>query len=311
MLKQLVLNNIPKSSRFDVDQMLEFVPENCFYLQTCQRTLILSYESNPLSSYKTDDIFNDLISLQGEDAYSYLLEVICGLKSKLIGENEIVGQFKTSYKDYVQKDFDSRLLQILEKLFKDAKDIRSKYLIGLSQKTYASIARKKLTSEMGAKKVVILGSGQLAEDLINQFKKKIDVIICARNSEKVSQLADQHDLKVIPWQSRHLVKEYPYIVNTIGTKEVLIQEDFFEYQDEKFSEHLFIDLGSPSAVATNRNTTEGFMSLDDVFQEGAIKEERKRQQVTNARKALEIIVEKRSVLFTQKMNMIKEKRLYA
>ena len=114
MLKQLVLNNIPKSSRFDVDQMLESVPEDCFYMQTCQRTLILSYEDNPLSTYQTDDIFNDLISLEGEDAYSYLLEVICGLKSKLIGENEIVGQFKTSYKQYIQKDFDSRLLQILE-----------------------------------------------------------------------------------------------------------------------------------------------------------------------------------------------------
>ena len=310
MLKQLVLNNIPKSSRFDVDQMLESVPEDCFYMQTCQRTLILSYEDNPLSTYQTDDIFNDLISLEGEDAYSYLLEVICGLKSKLIGENEIVGQFKTSYKQYIQKDFDSRLLQILEKLFKDAKDIRSNYLIGLSQKTYASIARKKLVSEMGAKKVVILGSGQLAEDLINQFKKKIDVIICARNSEKVNELAKAHDLKVIPWQSRHLVKEYPFIVNTIGTKETLIAEDFFKHQDEKFEKHLFIDLGSPSAVSTQRDMTQGFMSLDDVFKEGAIKEERKRQQVTMAKQALEVIVEKRSILFTQKMNVIKEKRAY-
>ena len=152
---------------------------------------------------------------------------------------------------------------------------------------------------------------QVAEDLINQFKKKTDVILCARNSEKVNELAKLHDLKVIPWQSRHLVKEYPYIVNTIGTKEILITEEFFNHQDIKFKKHLLVDLGSPSVVETTRDILQGFMSLDDVFKEGAIKEERKRQQVTNARKALEVIVEKRSMLFTQKMNMIKEKRAYA
>lgn len=296
MLKQLVLNNIPKNSKLDPDQIKSDISDKCFYMQTCQRTLVLSYENNPL-----EHLADDLITLEGEAAYAYLLEIICGLKSKLIGENEIVGQFKTSYKEYVRNEFDSRLLQILEKLFKDAKDIRSQYLIGLSQKTYASIARKKIVSEYGADTVVILGSGQLAEDLINQFKKKINVVICARNTEKVAQLSHTHDLSVIAWDEREKLNEHAFIVNTIGAKEILIDEDHFNLKDQTFTKHLLVDLGSPSIIhAPQRNLKSGYMSLDDIFKEGAIREEKKRKQVTLARLALNSIVEKRSMLFTQK-----------
>ena len=316
MLKQLVLNNIPKTSQFDADQIKDSLPSECFYLQTCQRTLVLSYAYDPLEKFHIEnhqvDQINELTSLEGEKAYTYLLEIICGLKSKLIGENEIVGQFKTSYKAYVKNDFDSRLLQILEKLFKDAKDIRSNYLIGLSQKTYASIARKKIVSDYGAKSVVILGSGQLAEDLINQFKKKINVILCARNSQRVSELQKQHDLQVISWNQRESVREHAFVVNTIGANEIMIDEDHFNAKDQKFSKHLLVDLGSPSIVnAPNRTINSGYMSLDNIFKEGAIREEKKRKQVTLARLALNSVVEKRSMLFAQKALSMKEKCAYA
>ena len=87
-----------------------------FILKTCQRSLVLSLNNFPFK-------YKELPSheLQSADsAYIYLLETICGLKSKLIGENEIVGQFKEAYKIYSQSDLkDTKLLLILEKLFKD------------------------------------------------------------------------------------------------------------------------------------------------------------------------------------------------
>src|SRR5690606_35521963 len=141
-----------------------------FILKTCQRTVIVSLEAH-------SDLLNNCTHVnQGTEAYRYLLEVICGLKSKLVGENEIVGQFKDAYKAYLQNgNRDNRLISILEKLFKDAKEIRSQYLVGLCQKTYSSIARKHIVGKQNAKQVLILGSGSLAEDLINQFKKKTEV----------------------------------------------------------------------------------------------------------------------------------------
>lgn len=270
-----------------------------FVLKTCQRTLVLAYDSNPFQSETLPEF-----ELQtGDEAYLYLLETICGLKSKLIGENEIVGQFKDAYKLYAMSNIkDTRLLLILEKLFKDAKDIRTDYLIGISQKTYASLTRKHLIQKAKADHVVIIGSGNLAEDLINQFKKKATVSICARNSEKVAALAKTHQINVISWDSRHDLVNQPYIANTIGHDSVIFGESFFQEWSLKNHKRLFVDLGSPSVISTPMHLEEGVVRLDDIFDEGAIVESQKIQQIELAKAAMQDITLKRKSLFEAKYN---------
>lgn len=298
MLDQLILHNFPSGHTPLIKK-----DASPFVLSTCQRTLVLHHQDCPLED-KVNVAPQE--TKAGKDAYLYLLEIICGLKSKLVGESEIVSQFKTAYKDYVvspQKE--STLLQILEKLFKDAKDIRSNYLMGLTHKTYASIARKQITSKYKAKEVLILGSGQLAEDLINQFKKKAKVFLCARNQERVTQLSKLHDIEILPWNKFELIKAFPFIVNSIGFKGTLFDNDFFLSWSSMHDKKLFIDLGSPSAIQTTLNYDLGVMKLDDVFREGAIHETQKKKQITNARKALDQVVEKRHIVFQNKLNRTK------
>lgn len=270
---------------------------SAFVLKTCQRTLVLAFEIHPFS--KTLPLHQEFL---GQDAYLYLLETICGLKSKLIGENEIVGQFKEAYKFYAKaEEKNTKLLLILEKLFKDAKDIRTQYLIGISQKTYASLTRKHLIQKARAQHVVVLGSGQLAEDLINQFKKKAQVSLCARNSEKVAELASVHKLNVIPWEDRfNLIKE-PFLANTIGHDSIIFDEDFFQNWANLNPHRLFVDLGSPSVIRTSLTLTEGVVRLDDIFDEGAIVETQKQQQIDMAREAMLDITLKRKALLEQKL----------
>lgn len=268
-------------------------------IKTCQRILAIRHdEQNNL-----EVVNQEQTRYQGTEAYEFLLEIICGLQSKLIGENEIVGQFKTAYRNYCeQAEKHSGLLLILEKLFKDAKKIRSEYLMGLSQKTYASIARKHMTRK-SAEEILILGSGALAEDLINQFKKKAVVYISARNSEKVNQLANDHDIKIVPWKNEHLYLDFPFIANTIGFDGTLLDESFFKKWSAKHSTRLFIDLGSPSAIKTSLDYKQGFMVLDDIFSEGAIHESHKRDQLKKARQAIAQTVEKRYIHLKEKKLM--------
>ncbi len=270
----------------------EEVSGRAFALKTCQRTLILSFEDLPFPSQNLH---------LGEEAYLFLLETICGLKSKLIGENEIVGQFKEAYQIFTASTLrDTRLQLILEKLFKDAKDIRTQFLIGISQKTYASLTRRHLIQRAKAKHVVVLGSGQLAEDLINQFKKKATVTLCARNSERVSELQKIHQISVIPWEDRKTLVDRPYIANTIGGDFTLLGEDFFELWCQNQTERLFVDLGSPSVIKTSLQLAEGVVRLDDIFNEGAIVESQKQQQIELARAAMHDITQKRKALFEVK-----------
>ena len=275
---------------------------HAFILRTCQRTLVLSFgnffvEESELPSHEL---------VTGSDAYLFLLETICGLKSKLIGENEIVGQFKEAYQIYAASTLkDTKLLHVLEKLFKDAKDIRTQYLIGISQKTYASLTRRHIIQKARAQHVVVIGSGAMAEDLINQFKKKAKVSICARNSERVNELAKIHSLEVIPWEDRATLVNSPFIANTIGTKTILFNEEFFTSWSQH-SQKLFVDLGSPSSIQTSLDLSGGVVRLDDIFREGAIVEEQKHAQINLAKEAMVEITQKRKALFEEKFSKSKE-----
>lgn len=268
-----------------------------FILKTCQRSLVLTFNSYP---FKGNEIpAHDLQT--GGEAYHYLLETICGLKSKLIGENEIVGQFKEAYQGYSQSvEKDTKLMLILEKLFKDAKDIRTQYLIGISQKTYASLTRRHLIQKAKADHVVVIGSGSLAEDLINQFKKKAQVSICARNNKRALELAQLRNLTVIPWEERHNLVNQPYIANTVGTDTILFDENFFKEWKTKNANRKFVDLGSPSVIDTDLTLLEGVVRLADIFDEGAIMEGQKLQQIELARVAMLATTQKRKSLFQAK-----------
>lgn len=269
-----------------------------FILKTCQRTLVLAFGRYPFISHSIPA--HELY--KGPDAYLFLLETICGLKSKLIGENEIVGQFKEAYKIYSQSTLkDTKLLLILEKLFKDAKDIRTQYLIGISQKTYASLTRKHLIQKAKAPHIVVVGSGALAEDLINQFKKKALVSICARNTERVNELARIHKLNIIPWAERQQLVHRPFIANTVGAESVLFDEMFFKEWKNNNSDHLFVDLGSPSAIRTEYKADEGVVRLDDIFNEGAVVEGQKQLQIELARAAMQEVTSKRQSLLAAKL----------
>jgi glutamyl-tRNA reductase len=290
MLTRLVLNNF--YSGFDHEG---FINKSDFVMSTCQRTLVLSFNENPFDQLKDQDGHK---TLKGIEAYSFLLEIICGLQSKLQAENEIVGQFKTAYKDYVTSpDRSSQVLQVIEKLFKDAKEIRTNYLLGLTQKTYSSIARKHIVNKFKSDTVLILGSGQLAEDLINQFKKKVNVFISGRNTEKVYELARLHNVEIVPWGYHENLLKFPYIANSIGFNGVLFNEDFFSDWCSRHESKLFVDLGSPSAVQTRLVYNEGVMKLDDVFEEGAIHETTKLNQIEKARSAMKSIALKRQNVF--------------
>jgi glutamyl-tRNA reductase len=292
MLTKLIVNNFYSGTMPDIGDEAHFV------LKTCQRTLVVSHACT------TPDLFTDsLEQKQGKEAYNYLLQVICGLQSKLIGENEIVSQFKVAYKEYLlQKNRNTTIMAIIEKLFADAKEIRSKYLLGLSQRTYSAITRKEILSHSSVESVLILGSGSLAEDMINQLKKKTTVYISARNTIKVEDLTKLHGVEVVDWKNVEKYKNFPYIINTIGCEHKIFKDDFFIEWKASNSNRKFIDLGSPSTIETPLTLEDGVMRLDQICQEGTIHEEHKINQIEKAKIAMDGLVEKRYTHMKNKIN---------
>ena len=77
MLEQLQLLNL--SAQKEVNKE---ITKQCFVLKTCQRTLLIS------TSYFPEELSNSKELLSGTEAYKLLLEIICGLQSKLVGTQQ-------------------------------------------------------------------------------------------------------------------------------------------------------------------------------------------------------------------------------
>ena len=100
-------------------------------------------------------------ALADADAYAFLLETICGLHSPMIGETQVLGQFRAFLGSLSPADA-SWLGAIGRQLTSDARTIRERHLRGLGSRSYGSAVRRYLD---GIEVVGLIGAGALACEL--------------------------------------------------------------------------------------------------------------------------------------------------
>lgn len=261
-----------------------------FVLITCQRTIILTttefdQEAKDLGKYYTS-----------KEAYHFLLETICGLQSKLKGESEIVAQFKEAFANYLKEDIRSSvILRVLEKLFKDAKEVRKKHLVKIGQQSYAGIMRRIIQSKYETGDVLILGSGQLARDSIKHLMKKYNIYISARNPQKVQALIEEFPnvtIQAVDWKDYKTYYKFNSHVNTIGCSSTIFSDEHFRGHCPANS--VFVDLGSPSAIHTDYDKQHGVYRLGDILNHGKVLNEKKTEKIDQAKVAIQDLVERRA-----------------
>ncbi len=283
------------------------LPSECFTLQTCQRTLLLATLPPQFCQNAEWQVY------RGAQAYEWLLETICGLKSKLIGEHEIVRQFKDAYNHYLLSDHRNKMISIvLQKLFLDAKSLRTDYLVGLGQRTYGSIVRKMLQPHIQQSSphstILISGSGQMAEEITQYLCKYYPITLSARNEKKVESLAQQHRAGLLNWQRFKNYSQFPFIINTISSEATdLFCQKSFEAWRQRHPKGMLVDLSSPSLIKKAGLEDQRIRNLEDVYQAGALRERQKIQKIIAAKKAILTILEKRVEWFHQKED---KQRLY-
>ncbi len=131
--------------------------------ETCRRILWISFSSdNPFHGF-ADSGLNVEVFTESE-AYQFLLEVISGLHSPVLGETEVLGQFREFARMQAESNSpDSRRFRPWSMLLlEDCKAIRQEFLRGLGGDSYGRILRKWTKDRV---EVGILGTGQLATEL--------------------------------------------------------------------------------------------------------------------------------------------------
>jgi glutamyl-tRNA reductase len=104
-------------------------------------------------------------------AYAHLLEVVCGLHSPIVGETEVLHQFKV-FADGLSAA-QPRWRELCARLLADARTIRSSHLIGLGSRSYGSAVRRHVR---GQSRAAVIGTGMLAQEIVPFLVRKDRII---------------------------------------------------------------------------------------------------------------------------------------
>lgn len=108
-----------------------------------------------------DDAGLDAHAINDADAYRLLLEILCGLESPMLGETQVLGQFK-AFLASLPEDH-AWIQRIGQRLLADAARVREQHLRHLGSRSYGSAVRRYVGPGVRA---VVLGAGQLAQEIV-------------------------------------------------------------------------------------------------------------------------------------------------
>ena len=163
---------------------------NALEWQTCLRRIVLLPKSEIATLTWT--LPESAEVYEGQAAYNFLLEVVCGLRSPLVAETAVMGQFKEfcASARFPMNEWGAFLRRLTSDLLVDAKRVRSRHLEGLGSQSYGGMVRQHLK---GVPSVVVFGAGQLAEEILPWIVGKTDVTVCARNLQHAKALTEEFE----------------------------------------------------------------------------------------------------------------------
>lgn len=133
------------------------IPPGVPVWRTCLREVLFGQSVDPFE----DAAGSTLGMLVDGRAYRLLLEILCGLQSPMIGETQVVAQFKGFLAGLPQEH--AWIRRTGQRLLADARQVRTAHLQGLGSRSYGSAVRRCIgPSEIP----VLIGTGKLAADIL-------------------------------------------------------------------------------------------------------------------------------------------------
>ncbi|RMH81234.1 MAG: glutamyl-tRNA reductase [Acidobacteria bacterium] len=204
---------------------------------------------------------------EGLQAVAHAFRVASGLDSMVVGESQIVHQFKNAYK--IAKDVGTTgkvLNRLYEKALRTAKRVRTETGISRNAVSVSFVAvelAKKIFGNLVKSKVLLVGAGEMAE-LAAKYLKKLQahLFITNRTYEKAVELARSLEGHVLRFEelSEHLYN-FDIVVVSTASKEYLIRSEEVRkaMKRRSYKPMFFIDISVP------RNVDPLINNLDEVF----------------------------------------------
>lgn len=265
-------------------------------LQTCNRWELYGY--GDINDAK--ELLKEISSIQATkhkmliytdlDALHHIFKVAAGLDSMVVGDQEILSQFK---KSFVESKKSNTLDGFMERLanvsLQAAKEVRKETSIskGTTSLSYAAIQILKKIHFNDSDKILLIGLGKFGQTILKNIKEyfpSATLSLCNRTNEKSVEQAKLFQSDVIKWEDcKEKLGSFDIVITAIDSKEVL----FTKNQTKDLPKHI-IDLSMPSPFSKEikNNQSIQYYSIDIAAQ--IVNESLKNRQ-NSIQPALEII----------------------
>ena len=249
---------------------LNKVYEEVVIISTCNRTEIyisgfLESEDEIRNIFEILDWDISLLKytfyLQGADVAKHLLEVVCGFHSKILGEDQILGQVKLAYELSLEhKAVHTKLLRLFEDAISCGKRFRTESKLYEIPVSASSIAVNEV-EKFGAKSVMVLGYGEIGGLVVKYVlgSKFNEVFIVVRNKSKVSDLKDER-VKVLDFNEyREVINNVDAIISCTSAPHIVIKDGYINVEGKEI---MLIDLALPRDIDENLSENKRVTLLD-------------------------------------------------
>ena len=302
--------------------------DSFFALSTCNRTEVYIFGSSTSATQiaqktleffgSSDSLNNDLYFFNGNEAIEHMCNVASGLDSQVLGEQEILGQFKKSIQTYIELgSLKGEFQRLTDDIISIAKAARTETQIGFNSLSVSGLSLKivqEIFEDPAQQKLTIVGAGQMALSVIENFHNNgIKSINAVNRSKKTLTINNSLSIETTHLsQLGALIQNTDILVTSINSPLPIIGKGLIEQamRERKNKPMLLIDLGVPRNIENQVRDLE-FAYLFTIEDIELVTQENLEERSFEALKAKDLIKRRVESLNKNKANKYSRNEAYA
>ena len=264
------------------------IAEEAMILSTCNRVEIYAVSKNNNKVFSQDLSrflceFHGISEKPGDSLYTFneshsidhLFRVSCGIDSMVLGETEILGQLKQSYKLALEQKATGPILnRIFQKAFNVAKLVRTKTKIQRGSISVSSVAvelAESIFDSLESQRVLVIGAGDTSEKAARAIISRgaSSILVSNRSHEKAMTLAKElhgRSINFDTWEQEF--RTIDIIISSTSAQHYILKRDKLQtmLKERGNSPLLIIDIAVPRDIDPECNQVENVYvyNIDDL-----------------------------------------------
>lgn len=250
-----------------ISNSLRNITDEFVILSTCNRTEIY-FKGQGIDKELIFEVLNwdkslleYVFYIDGESAVKHLFELACGFHSRILGEDQILGQIRDAYLEGVEKGYIfSELMRLFEEAISCGKRFRSDTKLYEIPVSSSSIAVNKVI-ESKAEKLMVMGYGTIGKLVIKYALgtelKEINIVV--RDKSKVEKITDQRVNILTYNEARERLNEMDGLISCTAASHLVVEKYHINKEGKNI---LLIDLAMPRDINPQLQNYERVQLLD-------------------------------------------------